>query len=78
MTFTQIVTAAMVALVVTWIWSRSRPRPGPSTENERSELEHQIAVHLAQGRKIDAIKAYRRLHGVDLKSAKEAIEREPV
>jgi ribosomal protein L7/L12 len=27
------------------------------------------------GRKIDAIKVYRRLHGVDLKAAKEAIDR---
>ncbi len=27
------------------------------------------------GRKIDAIKVYRRLHGVDLKAAKKAIDR---
>jgi ribosomal protein L7/L12 len=30
---------------------------------------------LMGGHKIDAIKAYRRLHGVDLKPAKEEVER---
>jgi ribosomal protein L7/L12 len=30
---------------------------------------------LLRGRKLQAIKLYRRLHGVDLKAAKQAVER---
>lgn len=37
--------------------------------------EEDIRWLLMRGRKIDAIKVYRRLHGVDLKAAKEAVER---
>lgn len=41
-----------------------------------SELtEDSIRGLLLGGRKIEAIKAYRRLHGVDLKDAKQAVER---
>jgi ribosomal protein L7/L12 len=47
----------------------SRPRFGtapPSAER--------IDEFLRMGRKIEAIKEYRALHGVDLKSAKDAVE----
>ncbi len=37
--------------------------------------EEDIPRLLMSGHKIDAIKAYRRLHGVDLKGAREAVER---
>jgi ribosomal protein L7/L12 len=37
--------------------------------------EDSIRALLLQGRKIQAIKAYRELHHVDLKDAKEAVER---
>ena len=37
--------------------------------------EQDVKTLLAAGRKIEAIKAYRYLHRVDLKSAKEAVER---
>ena len=37
--------------------------------------EEDITRLLIGGHKIDAIKVYRRLHAVDLKAAKEAVER---
>jgi ribosomal protein L7/L12 len=37
--------------------------------------QEDITRLLIGGHKIDAIKVYRRLHGVDLKAAKEAVER---
>lgn len=40
--------------------------PAPTAED--------IDASLREGRKIEAIKLYRALHGVDLKTAKEAIE----
>jgi len=42
--------------------------PGPLTDDSVREL-------VLLGRKIEAIKAYRTLHGVDLKDAKHAVER---
>lgn len=47
--------------------SRTRQRPGPPTAERIDEF-------LRAGRKIEAIKAYRALHGVDLKAAKDAVE----
>ncbi len=44
------------------------PPPGRGTEGDVRRL-------LALGRKIDAIKLYREIRGVDLKSAKEAVDR---
>ena len=41
---------------------------GPATDADIQRL-------LQTGRKIDAIKVYRRLHRVDLKSAKDAVDR---
>lgn len=44
------------------------PPPGRGTEGDVRRL-------LSLGRKIDAIKLYREIRGVDLKSAKEAVEK---
>ena len=42
--------------------------------DEATPTESDIDQLITAGRKIDAIKAYRRLHGVDLKDAKDAVE----
>lgn len=69
--------AAIGAAVVFVLWSRRgertdtrRLRAGdaPPTEERVDEL-------LRAGRKIEAIKEYRLLHGVGLKEAKDAVER---
>ena len=51
--------------------------PGGSPASEGSvppELEASLLTLLQQGRKVDAIRAYREEMGVDLKGAKEAVE----
>jgi ribosomal protein L7/L12 len=64
---------SVIAAVVILTWLRSQGR------SERIDLDHateeDISRLLMSGHKIDAIKVYRRLHGVDLKTAKEAVER---
>jgi ribosomal protein L7/L12 len=42
---------------------------------EPEPTEESIREAMRRGRKIEAIKAYRRLHRVDLKTAKESVER---
>ena len=49
--------------------------PAPLAPREQADLELDLARCLDEGRKIDAIKLYRRLHGVGLREAKEAVER---
>jgi len=44
------------------------PPPGQGTDADVERL-------VAAGRKIDAIKLYRKLHNADLKTAKEAVDR---
>lgn len=62
------VVGALVAMLFV-VWSRSRvPGEVPPTMAEVRRLH-------AAGRKIEAIKIYRNLHGVGLKEAKEAVER---
>lgn len=75
MKLTYIIAAAAALLVILIVRSRSviaSPPDGslnsPATEGDIERLVH-------AGRKIDAIKAYRRLHQVDLKTAKDAIDR---
>jgi ribosomal protein L7/L12 len=46
----------------------------PAGEPADSALEEEVVALLGQGRKIDAIKLYRRQTGADLKGAKEAVE----
>ena len=51
------------------------PEPAPVNPREQADLEVDLARCLDEGRKIDAIKLYRRIHGVGLREAKDAIER---
>lgn len=46
-----------------------------NTESASKFSEQDITKALNQGKRIQAIKIYRKVHGVDLKTAKEAIER---
>jgi len=68
--------AAVAAVALLFIASRR----GERTDSSRARLgsapssAERIDEFLRARRKIDAIKEYRALHGVDLKSAKEAIE----
>jgi hypothetical protein len=75
---------------VTWYWiagagavvllvllSRRGERPGGSREMRPGAAPPspgEIDTLLRGGRKIEAIKMYRTLHGVDLKAAKDAVE----
>lgn len=69
-----ILIGAAVFLVLL-ILSRSQASPPAVTSPEdRARLEQELHLCLASGRKIDAIKLYRRLHGTDLKSSKAAVE----
>ena len=65
---------AALLLVVLFLARGSEPA-GPPTPEQRGLLEAELQQALATGRKIDAIKAYRRLHGTDLAHSKEAVER---
>ena len=47
-------------------WPKSPPLAGAS--------DAEVAQLVAAGRMIDAIKMYRKLHGTDLKTAKEAVD----
>ncbi|HET6795578.1 MAG TPA: hypothetical protein VFH40_00345 [Gemmatimonadales bacterium] len=47
-------------------------RPGPPSGAPPTEA--QIDLHIRAGRKIEAIKLYRILHHVDLKTAKDVID----
>jgi len=74
MSLTSILIAAGVAVVLILI-ARSRNASDSSALELDSATEADLPALLSAGRKIDAIKVYRRLHGVDLKSAKDAIDR---
>lgn len=71
------IAAGIAAVLLLWliVRSSSQPGPDPSTPAERARLEADLQQAIATGRKIDAIKAHRRLHGTDLKDSKEAVER---
>ena len=43
----------------------------PAGQGSAADVERLVAL----GRKIDAIKLYRKIHGTDLKTAKEAIDK---
>ena len=72
MTTTSIMIAAVVVLLLIVL-----SRTGRSSHNIDLDTatEGDIPRLLMGGHKIDAIKVYRRLHDVDLKEAKEAVER---
>jgi ribosomal protein L7/L12 len=46
----------------------------PISSTEAKDLEQQIRTQLAQGKKIEAVKAYRAQTGCTLKQAKDAVE----
>lgn len=72
MSTTSIIVAAVVVLVLVAIF---RGRSNSSGIDVDTATEEDIPRLLMTGHKIDAIRVYRRLHGVDLKTAKEAVER---
>ena len=63
-------------VLLLWLLSGVSVSPTtPPTPQERGLLEAELQQAMATGRKIDAIKVYRRLHGTDLKHSKDAVER---
>jgi ribosomal protein L7/L12 len=66
----------IAAVVLLGLLSRlgERSNPGGHRSDETPPSPQRIDELLRAGRKIDAIKAYRALHGVDLKTAKDAID----
>jgi ribosomal protein L7/L12 len=69
--------AGAAAVVLLGFLSRRGERPAGSRELRPSDSPPspaEIDALLRGGRKIEAIKMYRTLHGVDLKAAKDAID----
>ena len=64
---------ALGVLELMWLLRRATPSDDLFPSN-RPPTEEQIDALLRQGHKIEAIKGYRLLHNVDLKTAKEAVE----
>jgi len=69
------ISLAIAALLFVLVVRGSSPELAPVSAREQADLEVDLARSLDEGRKIDAIKLYRRIHGVGLREAKEAIER---
>jgi len=75
MSLTSIIVAAAAALLAIGL-ARSRNEAADSPDIRLdTATEADVYTLLSAGRKIEAIKVYRRLHGVDLKAAKDAIDR---
>jgi ribosomal protein L7/L12 len=66
--------AGIGAAVLLGVLSRMGERSGSGQAEESPPSPERVDELLRAGRKIDAIKVYRRLHGVDLKSAKDAVD----
>jgi ribosomal protein L7/L12 len=64
-----------ILLLILVLRSRSEIKSPSGSDLNRPETDADIRAFLQTGRKIEAIKAYRRLHRVDLKTAKDAIDR---
>jgi ribosomal protein L7/L12 len=70
----------VVAVVAAVVLLAIASRRGENADSRRARLgttppsAERIDEFLRAGQKIDAIKQYRALHGVDLKSAKDAVE----
>jgi ribosomal protein L7/L12 len=66
--------ALLLVGLVFWVaWRKSAPGssiPAPPSQVTDADIERLVTL----GRKIDAIKLYRKLHGTDLKTAKDAID----
>lgn len=75
MSISAVIVVGLVFLFLV-VWFRSRADVGdPLGVDLDRATEGDLRTLVMAGRKIDAIKVYRRLHGVDLKAAKEAVER---
>jgi ribosomal protein L7/L12 len=70
-----IIAAIAILLLVLVLRSRSEIENPSDSDLDRPATDADIQVLLHTGRKIEAIKVYRRLHRVDLKTAKDAIDR---
>ena len=71
----EIAAAAIVALIVIVAWRQKgseRDASPPPTPVSDADVEGLVA---SGGRAIDAIKLHRTLHGTDLKTAKDAVDR---
>ena len=66
--------AVVVALLAVAMLRRRGEGVPPLDMDGMAPTEADIDRLIASGRKIEAIKAYRRLHGSDLKDAKDAVE----
>lgn len=72
--FGAIAAVVLVVLVVTVVRRYTVSDP-PIGEPPGASADANVARLAALGRKIEAIKLYRRLHGTDLKAAKDAVDR---
>lgn len=72
MSTTTILVGVIAALVLVVLFAGRSWSPGLDLDHA---TEEDIPRLLMSGHKIDAIKVYRRLHAVDLKTAREAVER---
>ena len=75
MSLTSVVAAVAVGLLVIVVLRARAVSVDGSLPDPETATEADLRQLLLAGRKIDAIKVYRRLHRVDLKAAKEAVER---
>jgi hypothetical protein len=68
--------AALIAVVLIALISRRGERSGSglSRPGDAPPSPERIDELIRAGRKIEAIKQYRTLHGVDLKAAKDAVD----
>jgi ribosomal protein L7/L12 len=69
-----IAAVVLVVLVVTVV-RRYSVSDAPTGELPGGSTDDDVARLAALGRKIEAIKLYRRLHATDLKTAKDAVDR---
>ena len=72
--FGAIAAVVLVVLVITVVRRYTVSDP-PIGEPPGGSTDADVARLAALGRKIEAIKLYRRLHGTDLKTAKDAVDR---
>ena len=64
--------AVLLGLVLVALWARGRD--GSVEMPQAAGAAQSVEDLIAGGRKIDAIKLYRRQHGVGLREAKDAVE----
>ena len=72
--FGEVAAVVLVVLVIAVMRRYSVSDP-PTSEPPGGSTDEDVARLAALGRKIEAIKLYRRLHDTDLKTAKDAVDR---